>query len=563
MDQHAFLSLLHTGVGGTERFCLVALPSRAHEWITLDQQDAIATFAARYSDQNLYTSIASFTPTAEEGYARKKQQAVTVGALYVDIDFKETPEETARGLLTILPPSVVIHTGGGLHCYWLLRERVPADAAFETILKRLAHFFKADKAAAETARVLRLAGSTNFKYTPARPVVIETADGERRFQLSDFETIPGGTTPAAAAPSGKNPRGWADAFVGGTSEERNTHAWKMLNRWRCLGLTEAEIRAWAEMYAQRSQYDTEEYEKLEDQLTRLFSTNPAHEPQDDTGADGTADVTSFEQSLLTEKTGTALLRTGFAQLDHHLQGGFTPGALVYLTGMSGVGKSALGVQIAWQVAKAGQEVLYLSLEMPRQEQLVRCYAQMSRVTVRQYLAMLYGESNASPEQQRMVRSLSSSFRALPLKIVDSIYTMEQIERSVSVRPNLKLLVIDQLQHIAPPNGAAPGRHAIEAISRRLVQLTGKYHVTVLAMSQVNRPSPEDQKKALWLPTAWNLRESEQLRHDAHGLIILARDLQSDPRTLHVQVEKNRMGGNGPWFQMGYVPEQTRVEDRRA
>jgi hypothetical protein len=45
-------------------------------------------------------------------------------ALFVDIDFKTTPEAEARGRLDrfLLKPSFVIANGGGLHCYWLLRE---------------------------------------------------------------------------------------------------------------------------------------------------------------------------------------------------------------------------------------------------------------------------------------------------------------------------------------------------------------------------------------------------------------------------------------------------------
>jgi hypothetical protein len=50
----------------------------------------------------------------------------TLSTLYADIDFKhvDTPEATARERLATCPltPSIVVHSGGGLHVYWLLRE---------------------------------------------------------------------------------------------------------------------------------------------------------------------------------------------------------------------------------------------------------------------------------------------------------------------------------------------------------------------------------------------------------------------------------------------------------
>src|SRR5262245_49827974 len=47
-----------------------------------------------------------------------------LGALFIDIDFKATPETDARARLERFPlaPSAVVRTGGGKHVYWFLRE---------------------------------------------------------------------------------------------------------------------------------------------------------------------------------------------------------------------------------------------------------------------------------------------------------------------------------------------------------------------------------------------------------------------------------------------------------
>lgn len=64
-------------------------------------------------------------------------------ALFVDIDFKAIPEAEARGRLDrfLLRPSFVIASGGGLHCYCLLREPFdpPGEAQkAKSYLRRLA-----------------------------------------------------------------------------------------------------------------------------------------------------------------------------------------------------------------------------------------------------------------------------------------------------------------------------------------------------------------------------------------------------------------------------------------
>ncbi len=91
-----------------------------------------------------------------------------------------------------LPPSSVVHSGGGLHAYWHLVE--PLDAVTEreraeSLLRRLAAYFTSDVYVAEVARVLRVPGTLNYKakYGEPRPVVLERLDAERAYNPSDFD----------------------------------------------------------------------------------------------------------------------------------------------------------------------------------------------------------------------------------------------------------------------------------------------------------------------------------------------------------------------------------------
>lgn len=77
----------------------------------------------------------------------------------------------ARRRLANVPwnPSAVVLTGGGAHAYWRLSEPTPAAVCAELSL-RMSAAVGGDPNACDVARILRLPGSLNHKYTPAYPV---------------------------------------------------------------------------------------------------------------------------------------------------------------------------------------------------------------------------------------------------------------------------------------------------------------------------------------------------------------------------------------------------------
>lgn len=135
-------------------------------------------FALRHGrDAEVYIGVAPRIADKKYGPPR---------ALWVDVDFKNTPEKTIRTdlLLTDLTPSVIVRSGGGLHLYWLIDFEVKDPTPY---LRWLALEFDGDMACAEPARILRLPGTMNHKYKPMRPVVIEEMNVELVYGESAFE----------------------------------------------------------------------------------------------------------------------------------------------------------------------------------------------------------------------------------------------------------------------------------------------------------------------------------------------------------------------------------------
>jgi hypothetical protein len=166
-----------------------------------------------------------------------------LAALFVDIDFKAVqahpnalPEDQSRALLSTFPlePSIVVHTGGGLHVYWLLKD--PLDLAHDattanTYLRALARAVGGDFQAAEPARVLRLPDTLNYKYDPPRQVILEVCEPERHYTLADFDRVLGMVEPARVS-GPVIPEGF-----------RNTTLMSLAGTMRKRGMSEEGIRA--------------------------------------------------------------------------------------------------------------------------------------------------------------------------------------------------------------------------------------------------------------------------------------------------------------------------------
>lgn len=151
---------------------------------------ALRGWLAQHAGTNLYMGVATRRDATNGALANCQH----LGALFVDLDFKATPEPTARQRLTEcpLPPSMLVQSGGGLHVYWLLREPVALpDGASQakTLLRRLATYLGGDPAAAEPARILRVPGTWNRKsdYPSPRLVRLERCMPVARYNPLDFE----------------------------------------------------------------------------------------------------------------------------------------------------------------------------------------------------------------------------------------------------------------------------------------------------------------------------------------------------------------------------------------
>jgi phage/plasmid-associated DNA primase len=127
---------------------------------------------------------------------RNKDNIAETPGLHADIDFKNVDlvngrDDVLRQLARLkYPPSAIVFSGGGMHCYWLFKEPLETQANKERIegaLRLLADHVAGDLAVCEVSRVLRLPGTHNTKNGAWAEVEVISLDGGRRYELDDLE----------------------------------------------------------------------------------------------------------------------------------------------------------------------------------------------------------------------------------------------------------------------------------------------------------------------------------------------------------------------------------------
>jgi len=136
------------------------------------------------------------------GGAGKKENVHFLTSFHAEVDYgkaghKKKPDyltyEEALGAIQgyDLPPTIINHSGGGFHCYWVLNNAVEVKKhgvdILENINKGLTKDLKADAGTHHLAMVLRIPDTFNQKL-PGNPrkVTIITMAGPR-YKFEDFQ----------------------------------------------------------------------------------------------------------------------------------------------------------------------------------------------------------------------------------------------------------------------------------------------------------------------------------------------------------------------------------------
>lgn len=257
------------------------------------------------------------------------------------------------------------------------------------------------------------------------------------------------------------------------------------------------------------------------------------------------------------------LGSGFPDLDQFTSG-FRAGQFIILAARPSMGKTALAVNVAENVATSqGQPALIVSLEMDGESVVERTLAGHARVDSYR-LRTGFG---LSPYDLHQIARADQSLRSLPVYIDDtpgqSMLQIASTARRLKLRHGLGLLVIDYLQLIDGKGEGTSRQEQVSAISRQLKLLARELQVPVIALSQLNRDCEKREDKR---PLLADLRESGSLEQDADVVILLYRpsfyDPNDRPGLAVLDVAKNRQGRTGT-CNLTFLGHLTRFESLGA
>lgn len=214
--------------------------------------------------------------------------------------------------------------------------------------------------------------------------------------------------------------------------------------------------------------------------------------------------------------------TGIVDLDEMLGGGVRPSELHFIAARPAMGKTQVGVQIAYHAAAVqGVPSLYVSAEMPTEQIMDRIVAAQGRIST---TALRTGRLNDTDWQK--VSGVMSQFSGVPLWIYDSpevtlASIRSQVRRATSEghRP-IGLIVVDYLQLLSSAGRSENRQMEVDTLARGLKLLARSLNVAIIALCQVNR---NVESRADKRPMLADLRESGGIEAHGDGVIAIYRD----------------------------------------
>jgi replicative DNA helicase len=291
------------------------------------------------------------------------------------------------------------------------------------------------------------------------------------------------------------------------------------------------------------------------QLTKLADTTPR---DDWLGVD--ASMAAALDVLQARADGHSnAMPTGLGALDNYLEGGIRPGQLVIVGARPSMGKTALALTVALNMAR-DYAVGMLSMEMPHAEVDDRMLAVLGKVS----LSALKRPKVGGLDWDRVTEAVEKARTLNFFKSDHAGLTINQVRtkaRTLKRLHGLNVLIVDYIGLMTGTDTRQPRAYQLEEISRGLKTLAKELDIAVICLAQVNRKVEE--RGIEHPPALSDLRDSGAIEQDADVVTFVHRPIQARPDMgeewkyyAKLSIAKNRNGPCGV-ISLSYVGEQTR------
>ena len=246
-----------------------------------------------------------------------------------------------------------------------------------------------------------------------------------------------------------------------------------------------------------------------------------------------------ELQQLAQGTGIVGIQTGFTEIDDVI-GGIQNGQLVTIGARTSIGKSAWGMNITENMAGAGKNMLYISMEMSKSELADRVVCSLGRADNK----MLKNVAQATDADWTAYSRGAMTASQLPIRVVEmsrpKVGQIKAYARAMHRIGKMDVLVIDHL-HLMNHDHQID----VQGIANTTAELKGlaiELNIPVIIMAQLNRGNA---KESRW-PEITDLRGSGSIEQDSNIIFLIHRD--DDDAELKgkalILVKKNRNGESG-------------------
>lgn len=265
------------------------------------------------------------------------------------------------------------------------------------------------------------------------------------------------------------------------------------------------------------------------------------------------------------------LATGFTGIDA-LIGGLVPGETTIVGARTSVGKSAFSFQLAENIVDRHSKaaILYISLEMPGSQFVVRAASARSSVDAYNFRANNWPGSTRTQFQQAVVEIAQKNifFADTQTQTMQSITGLVKKCAQSCMRTGLTLVgvMIDHLLLIKSTEKGRERHDQLADVSRWMKGMADHYRTSVIGLSQISRASEKQGNDKR--PELIHLKYSGALEEDADNVILIHRERlksgQFADKNADIIVGKARNGRTGS-FEMSVSSQFVRfnnIEDER-
>lgn len=258
-------------------------------------------------------------------------------------------------------------------------------------------------------------------------------------------------------------------------------------------------------------------------------------------------LTTVMENILSD-TPKTFITTNFNKLDEKIHG-FEEGQLNVLAGRPSTGKTALALNMIWNLTQQGYPTTFFSLETGGNNIVERLTSAISGVPL---YKIKKSDGLNDDEVERIMSAINDIKQHSNFRIEDHAQITPQDVREIAMRDSDKpqIICIDYLQLMKSDLPQKDRRLEVEKISRDLKIIAKETGCLIIALSQLSRGVESRQDKR---PMMSDLREAGGIEQDANMIFMLYRDDYynreiADDETgksdIEVNVVKNKDGETG-------------------